>query len=185
MTSTKLLAFAGSARTNSCNKKLAKAASVIAGKSVNFIDLADYPAPVYNGDDEIANGLPQTMQQVKTLMQQHDGFIIATPEYNGHVPPLLCNVFSWISRKEGDEKSMVAFDGKYAAIMAASPGRLGGVRVIPRLRDTLAELGVTVVPGFVTVPSAYAAFDENGTPVDDQVTNNIQVLVTNLINACH
>jgi len=60
---------------------------------VTFADLADYPAPVYNGDDETANGLPQTMRDFKKLMQQHDGFIVVSPEYNGHVPPLLVNTF--------------------------------------------------------------------------------------------
>jgi len=79
---------------------------------------------------------------------------------------------------------MVAFSGKKAAIMAASPGRLGGIRVIPRLRDTLAELGVVVVPGFVTVPSASSAFDENGNPTDEQLRNNIKQLVEKLITAC-
>lgn len=187
MTNPKLLVFAGSARTGSLNKKLASAAATAAqnaGAEVTFEDLADYLAPVYNGDDEKANGLPKTMRDFKTMMQQHDGFIVSTPEYNGHVPPLLSNTFSWISRTEGDEKGMVAFSGKKAAIMAAAPGRLGGIRVIPRLRDTLAELGVVVVPGFVTVASAISAFDEQGNPTDDQLTYNIQQLVDKLITAC-
>ena len=184
MSNPKILIFSGSAREGSLNKKLAKAAAVIAENAnadVTFADLADYTAPVYNGDDEDANGLPKTMQNFKTLMQQHDCFIVSTPEYNGHVPPLLSNTFSWISRPEGDEKGMVAFNGKKAAIMAASPGQRGGIRVLPRLRDTLAELGVMVVPGFVTVASASSAFDENGAVNDDKLTNNIKRLVERLI----
>ncbi len=187
MTETRILVFAGSARSGSFNKKLAIATAAIAEKTtakVTLADLADYTAPVYNGDDETANGLPQTMRDFKTLMQQHDGFIVASPEYNGHVPPLLVNTFSWISRTEGDEKGKVAFDGKKALIMAASPGRLGGIRVIPRLRDTLAELGVVVVPGFVTLPSAAAAFDDNGNLTDEALTNKIQKLIDTLIAAC-
>ena len=68
--------------------------------------------------------------------------------------------------------------------MAASPGRLGGIRVIPRLRDTLAELGVVVVPGFVTLPSAATAFDDNGNLTDEQLTGNITLLIEKLITAC-
>ena len=184
MPNPKILIFAGSAREGSFNKKLAKAAAVIAENAnadVTFVDLADYTAPVYNGDDEDANGLPRTMQNFKALMQKHDCFIVSTPEYNGHAPPLLSNTFSWISRAEGDEQGMVAFNGKKAAIMAASPGLRGGIRVIPRLRDTLAELGVMVVPGFVTVASASNAFDENGALIDEKLTNNIQRLVEKLI----
>jgi len=68
--------------------------------------------------------------------------------------------------------------------MAASPGRLGGIRVIPRLRDTLAELGVTVVPGFVTVAAAAQAFNEDNTPKDEQLSTNIANLAATLIAAC-
>lgn len=188
MKKARLLVFAGSTRTDSCNKKLASAAAKIAqnsGANVTLADLADYPAAIYNGDDEATAGIPQTMREFKSLMQQHDAFIVASPEYNGHVPPLLVNTFSWISRSEGDEPGNIAFGGKKAAIMAASPGKLGGIRVIPRLRDTLAELGVVVVPGFVTLPSASSAFDDNEAPADEQLAANIQRLVTTLIDACH
>ena len=184
MSTPKILIFAGSARTESINKKLATATAAIAKNSnatITLADLADYPAPVYNGDDEQATGIPPTMREFKSLMQNHDGFIVSTPEYNGHVPPLLCNTFSWISRSEGDEKGMVAFNGKKAAIMAASPGRLGGIRVLPRLRDTLAELGVVVAPGFVTVPQASSAFANDGLPADEQLTTQIKQLVDKLI----
>jgi len=188
MSNPKILVFAGSARSGSFNKKLAIATAAIAEKTtakVTFADLADYPAPVYNGDDETATGLPQTMRDFKKLMQQHNGIIVASPEYNGHVPPLLVNTFGWCSRTEGDEKGKVAFDGKKALIMAASPGRLGGIRVIPRLRDTLAELSVVVVPGFVTLPTAADAFDDNGNLTDEQLTNKIKQLIEKLIIACH
>ncbi len=185
MTDPKLLVFAGSTRTASLNSKLAIAAADIArqsGASVTVADLADYPAAIYNGDDEDANGIPQSIRDLKKLMQQQDGFIVATPEYNGHIPPLLSNMFSWASRPEGDEKGKVAFDGKKAAIMAASPGGLGGIRVIPRLRDTLAELGVVVVPGFVTVPNAAAALD--GDDLDEKLASSIKRLTDRLIAAC-
>jgi len=76
MTNPRLLVFAGSARRGSFNRKLANAAFATA-KDTNadftLADLADYPAPVYNGDDEAENGLPKTMQDFKALMQQHDG----------------------------------------------------------------------------------------------------------------
>lgn len=186
MTQVKILVFSGSARTDSVNKKLARAAANMvekAGASATCADLADYPAAIYNGDDEDANGIPQTIRKFKALMQQHDGFVISTPEYNGHIPPLLSNTFSWASRAEGDEKSKVAFDGKKAAIMAASPGRLGGIRVLPRLREALAELGVIVVPGVVSVPLAEEAFDGH-TLQNEQHKRNVQRQIDKLIAAC-
>jgi len=186
MSQVKILVFAGSARKDSFNKKLARAAADTAeksGASVTYADLADYPAAVYNGDDEDANGIPQSMRDFKALMQQHDGFVISTPEYNGHIPPLLCNTFDWASRTEGDEKGKVAFDGKKAAIMATSPGRLGGIRVLPRLRDTLAELGVVVVPGFVTLPLAEDTFDGD-TLQSEPAQRGVQRQIDKLIAAC-
>ena len=185
MPNPKLLVFAGSARADSFNKKLAKIAASIAekcGATVTFADLADYPAAIFNEDDETANGVPQTMRDFKTLMQQHDGFIIVSPEYNGCIPPLLSNTFSWASRQEGGEKSMIAFSSKKAALMATSPGRLGGIRVLPRLRDSLGDLGVMVVPGFVSVPLAGEVFKDD--VLDDKQINIIQKHVTQLIDAC-
>ena len=161
----KVLVFAGSTRKDSVNKKLAVVAADAAraaGGDVTLIDLADYPAPVYDGDFEANEGIPQTMRDLKALIASHDGMIIVTPEYNGFVPPVLVNSLDWVSRPEGDEASCAAFAGKKVAIAAASPGGMGGVRVIPRLRDFLAELGVMTVPGFVTLPGAYKAFDDNG-----------------------
>lgn len=158
--------MAGSARQGSYNKMLARAAAQYlkeAGANVVEIDLADYRAPVYNGDDEAESGMPETMQKLKAQFMALDAFVIATPEYNGFVPAVLVNSFNWTSRLTSEGESMNgAFSGKPVAIMAASPGGLGGIRVIPRLRDMLAELGMMAVPGFVTVPSAYEAFDEAG-----------------------
>jgi len=187
LSNVKLLVFAGSARKDSITKKLARAAADLAttsGADVTLIDLADYPAAIYNGDDEDANGVPESMQKMKQLLNSHDGFVIATPEYNGHVPPLLSNTFAWGSRRDGDEPPMFAYAGKKAAIMAASPGPLGGIRVIPRLRDTLAELGIVVVPGFVTLPKAEQAFSDNGKLKDDNVNKSLVLLIERLIGAC-
>ena len=181
----KIVVFAGSARSESFNKKLAATAASIAeskGLTVTLLDLADFDAPVYNGDIEAEAGLPESMRRLKTILTSHDGFLIATPEYNGHVPPLLSNCFSWVSRKENDEKSMIAFEGKTAGLMATSPGRLGGIRVLPRLRSTLADLGVMVVPGFVSVPSAMNAFDDEGV-VSEDVSASITALVERLRDA--
>ena len=73
--------------------------------------------------------------------------MIATPEYNGFVTPLLLNMLCWASRPSPGDDFGSVFQARPVALMASSPGRLGGVRVIPRLRDVLAELGMVPVPG--------------------------------------
>ncbi|MGQ7843570.1 NADPH-dependent FMN reductase [Granulosicoccus sp. 3-233] len=180
----KILVFAGSSRKDSVNKKLAAVAASragAAGAEVTLLDLADYPAPVYDGDIEEQDGLPATMQSFKALCASHDALIIVSPEYNGCIPPLLVNVMSWASRPEGDEASCAAFKGKKVAIAAASPGGLGGVRVIPRLRDFLAELSFEVVPGFATLPGAYKAFDDEGELVNETSSRTLGALVDRLL----
>jgi len=186
MSKKKILVFAGSARKDSFNKKLAAVAATEAreaGGEVTLADLADYEAPVYHGDLEETDGLPQSMRGFKALVNSHDAMIIVTPEYNGSVPPLLVNTLSWVSRPEGDEEACSAFVGKKAALAATSPGGLGGVRVIPRLRDYLAELGVVTIPGFATVPSAYGAFGEDGTLTDSRAHEMVRKLAENIVSS--
>ena len=87
----KLLFFAGSARKESMNKKLAKLAADMAqdaGAQVTHIDLKDFEMPLYDGDVEEENGIPENAKKLKQLFVEHDGFFIASPEYNSSMPPL-------------------------------------------------------------------------------------------------
>ena len=128
----RILAFAGSARTASINKKLAAAAAGYAreaGAEVTVADLRDFAMPLYDGDLEEAEGMPDGARQFKQLLVEHDGLLIASPEYNSSLSPLLKNVIDWASRSESDEEPpLAAFRGKAAGIMATSPGKLGGLR---------------------------------------------------------
>lgn len=155
----KLLFFAGSARKESMNKKLAKLAADMAqeaGAQVTHIDLKDFEMPLYDGDVEAQNGIPENAKKLKQLFVEHDGFFIASPEYNSSMPPLLKNTLDWISRPhEENEASLIAFTGKIAALGAVSPGRLGGLRGLVSLRMMLGNIGVTVVPSQVAVGSSF------------------------------
>lgn len=161
----KLLAFAGSLRKGSYNKMLvrvAAAAAARAGAEVTTVDLKELALPVYDGDDEEAAGLPAGAKRLKSLMIESDGFLIATPEYNSSLPGGLKNAIDWASRTEGDEKDLLAFRGKSAAIFSASPGALGGIRSLQVLRAILSNIGVLVIPQQLALPKAHEAFDESG-----------------------
>lgn len=186
MSNPKILVFAGSARAESLNKKLAAAGAAAvrkAGGVATLIDLNDYPAPLYHGDEEDAHGVPENIIALKKLIAGHGGLMIATPEYNGFVPPLLVNTFSWVSRPSKDEGPEDVLKSKHVAVMAASPGRLGGVRVVPRLRDCLCELGCVPVQGFVTVPSAGSAFGDDGNLLDEMGQKGLDALAFRLVTA--
>jgi len=90
----KILAFAGSAREASFNKKLVKIAvegARKAGAEVNYIDLKDYPMPLFDQDYEAKKGIPENAKKVKKMMVESDGFLISAPEYNSSITPLLKN----------------------------------------------------------------------------------------------
>ena len=87
-TGPKILAFAGSARRDSWNKhlvRIAAAGATAAGAEVTVIDLADYPMPILNLDDEAATGLPPIGRKLKDLFIAHQGFLIASPEHNSSI----------------------------------------------------------------------------------------------------
>ena len=158
----KILALSGSIRRDSWNRKLiqiAVDATRAAGGDVTLIDLADYPLPLYDSDLVDRDGLPENALRLKALFKDHDALLIASPEYNSSLPPLLKNTIDWISQEWQGESGLVPYQNKVAAIMAASPGSLGGMRMLPLLRQILNALGVLVLPGQFPLAYADTAFD--------------------------
>ena len=173
----RILAFAGSLRRASLNSKLvnvAVAGAEEAGARVTRIDLRDFPLPVFDEDLETADGLPGPARALKDLFREHDGLLIASPEYNSSLPAVLKNTIDWISRPEADEPPLSCFVDKVAGIMAASPGGLGGLRGLVHLRAMLGNIHVLVVPHQVAVPSASKAFDESGRLLDDRKRKQVE-----------
>jgi chromate reductase, NAD(P)H dehydrogenase (quinone) len=165
MPTAKILAFAGSARKDSFNKKLVKIAAEgarNAGAEVTYLDFRDLPLPLYDADLEEAEGLPENACKLKALMKAHQGFLIACPEYNSSITPLLKNAIDWASRPEPGEPSLVCFKEKIAVLMSASPGGLGGLRGLIHVRSILSNIGVLVLPDQKAIGNAHEAFDENG-----------------------
>ncbi len=170
MTATKILAFAGSARNDSFNKKLVKlaaAGATAAGAEVTYLDFRDFPLPLYDGDHEAAEGLPELALELKAIMKAHQGFLIACPEYNSSITPLLKNAIDWASRPAADEPSLACFKNKVSIIMSASPGALGGLRGLVHVRAILSSIGVLVLPDQKAIPNAHQAFDAQGNLQDE------------------
>ncbi len=118
-------------------------------------------------------------------MLEHDGLLIASPEYNSSITPLLKNTIDWVSRAGDGQKALAAYEGKVAAVMSASPGRLGGLRGLVHLRSILSNIGVLVIPDQVAVGQAHMAFDDAGGLVDQKQRVSIEGLgqsVTKLLS---
>jgi NAD(P)H-dependent FMN reductase len=181
MTATsRILAFAGSARKDSLNRKLLAAtarAIEAAGCTVTVVDLIDYALPLYHGDLEDADGMPANASGLLELMQSHAGLLIASPEYNSQLTPLLKNTVDWLSRADDDP-----FEGKVAAVVAASPGALGGARSLQHARQLLLNLGCHVVPAQCILPKAHEAFDADGKLQDARAQKSVEALAKQLVD---
>jgi len=178
----RILAFAGSTRTDSYNKKLlrlAAAAARAAGAEVTILDLRDLPLPLFDQDLE-AQGLPPNARKLKDVMLAHQGLLLSCPEYNSSITAVLKNAIDWTSRPVPNEPPLACFTGKVAALLSASPGALGGLRGLVHVRSILGNIGVIVLPEQVAVPKAQEAFTPEGTLKDTATQAKIQKLAGGL-----
>lgn len=166
-----ILAFAGSARVDSLNKKLVRVAArgaEAAGAKVTVLDLADLRLPLYNGDLEAAEGLPAGAAELRRLLAEHGGLLVASPENNGSISAELKNAIDWATRSEQAQPDISRFTGKIVALLSASPGPLGGLRGLVHVRAILDMIGCIVLPEQINVRNALAAFDESGELTDER-----------------
>ncbi len=175
----KILAFAGSTRQDSYNKKLVKIAAEgakAAGAEVTYIDLRDLPMPLYDEDLEAQEGMPVNARKFKELLLGHQGLLIASPEYNSSITAVLKNAIDWASRPDPGEPMLAAYNNKVAAIMSASPGALGGLRGLVHLRSLLGNINVLVLPDQKAIPKAFEAFDADGKLKDPEQQKAVENL---------
>ena len=179
----KILAFAGSTRAESFNKRLIKTAVAgarSAGAEVTLIDLRDYPLPLFDGDLEAGEGLPPNGRRLKDLFLAHQGLLLSAPEYNSSITGVLKNTIDWVSRPVPGEAPLACFDGKVACLMSASPGALGGLRGLVHVRAILQNIKVLVLPDQVAVPKADEAFNPDGSLKDPKRQAAVEALGTKL-----
>ncbi len=179
----RVLVVSGSERRGSLNAKLAALAADVAraqGAQVTRLDLRALALPLYDGDIEAA-GLPAGAAALRDRFADHDALLVATPEYNAFVPPLLVNALDWVSRvpAAGDRPAgLAAMAGTVAGLMSASPGAFGGLRALTALRSFLGQtLGFVVVPQQQPVPQAHQAFDDAGRLREPRLQQGVEGVV--------
>jgi NAD(P)H-dependent FMN reductase len=164
-TTARILAFAGSSRRESWNRKVLEVAVAGAREAqaeVTVVNLADYPMPIYNADWHQENGVPPAMLELRALMMASNGLLIASPEYNTSITPLLKNTIDWLSQDVNGEGGDAPFTNKVGGLMGASNGGFGTIRALPHVSHMFANLGVLMLP-VVAVPTVSKSFDESGT----------------------
>ena len=185
----RVLIVPGSARSQALSKRTARAALAAverAGGAATLIDLADYDLPLYQADLEARDGIPPAGRRLQALIAEHDALLIASPEYNGSMTPLLLNTLAWCSRVDPGNRSgsgLAIFADKPAALLGSSPSWLGGLRALIHLRDLLGYLGMIVIPQQLVVPRANQAFDADGHLIDEAQRAALDRMAAALVKA--
>lgn len=183
---TKLLALCGSSRKDSVNGQLLTAALryvKTCDVAITRLDLRELALPIYDGDLEASAGLPAGCLTLRQALFEHHALLIVSPEYNGFFTPLLKNAIDWASRPQPGLPS--PFAGKVAALLAASPGALGGIRGLPAVRLLLNTLGVLVTAGQMSLPRAHEAFDAQGQLRDASQQQMLERVIKELLTTAH
>ncbi len=172
----KILAVAGSFREHSYNKRVLNIAANgarEAGADVTVIDLRDFPLPIYDADIQANGAFDENALRLQDVFNDHDGFLISSPEYNGGIPGGFKNAIDWLSRANGKYGMYGPIKGKTAALITASPGQFGGIRCLAHLRGVLSIMGVHVLPAEVAVAFVGQKFDGDGVEMIDEKTKHI------------
>ena len=171
----KLLAFAGSLRRQSWNRKLiALAVANVrqAGVEVDLAEFQEFDMPLYNRDLQDASGFSPGTRELQRRVAETDGMLIASPEYNYSLPGILKNAIDWVSRMKP-----MPLRGKHGVLLAASTSLVGGSRGLWALRVPLEGLGVMLLPDMFALAQAPQAFDEQGKLKDPELQERLRKLV--------
>lgn len=181
----RILVFAGSNRTGAYSGRTADAAMkalALQGAEVTRIALIDYPLPIMDEDLEREKGVPENAMRLARHIMAHDGMLIASPEYNSSIPPLLKNTLDWISRVRRDAgRPVKPFAGKVAGLCSSSDGNFAGIRGLYHLRSVLMNCGVEVITPQCSVAQAKTAFDEDGEFREERLRHQMENVARTLV----
>lgn len=184
--SRRILVVPGALRAGSHNRRLAMEATRLLSATdaiVTLVDLADYPLPLYDGDHESENGVPQNAVLLAQRIAASDGLLLVSPEYNHSLAPVLKNAIDWASRvRKINGRPVHPFKGLVVAQASASTGQYGGMRGLEALRIVMRALGCEVTTAQCSVANAANAFDEDGRLVEDHVRLSLETLVDRFLD---
>lgn len=180
MSDLQVLLLPGSRRKDALSRR---ALHIVAEKVGDYGLVADtvlpdhLTAPLYDGDLEDAEGVPEAIKALNKRMAEAKALIIVTPEYNGVFPALLKNTLDWMSRTNDDQPGAAVFRGKPVLLLGTSPGANGGLRALPHLRAQMANLGMHVYGPQLAIGKAHEKFSNEGRITDDALDERMDKLV--------
>ncbi len=169
----KILGISGSLRAKSYNTALLRTAQSLAEPNTTLEIATLHGIPLYDGDLEERNGIPQIVNDLKARIRGTDGLILATPEYNNGIPGVFKNAIDWLSRPPADIPKI--FTNRPVAVIGASPGGFGTILAQAAWLPVLRTLGARHwAAGRLMVSRANHVFDENGTMTDEPARKQLQ-----------
>lgn len=160
----KIIAFAASTSKESINQKLVVyAGGLLEDVELNILDLNDFEATIYSIDKETQDGFPDEIQELNSIFDTADGFVISMAEHNGSYSAAFKNAYDWLSRMEKN-----VWRNKPMLLMATSPGARGGKGVLDAASATFPRMGANVIATF-SLPSFHNNFKS-----DSIIDNNLQ-----------
>jgi len=167
-----IVGLSGSLRRNSFNTALLHAAQDVSGDDVDFDIATLHGIPLYDGDLEKREGIPDPVTELKKRIESADGLLIATPEYNNSVPGVLKNAVDWLSRRPDDAPHV--FNGLPVAIIGASPGGFGTILAQDAWLSVMRTLSARQwFGGRLQVSRAGKVFDDEGRMVDEDIRKRL------------
>lgn len=166
-----LIAVSGSLRKDSFNTRLCQLMAETAPDGTG-IELATlHEIPLYDGDLEAADGIPEAVETLRSRIKAADGLILATPEYNAGMPGVLKNALDWLTRPGSEMKP--TFGGRKTAIAGATPGAWGTAFAQAGSLINLRQLGCELYPDHLRISRAGEMFGDDGS-VDDKLREQVK-----------
>lgn len=175
-----IVGLSGSLRRNSFNALLLHAASQLVPAEATVEIASIRGIPLYDGDVEEAQGIPDTVQELKKRITATDGLLIVTPEYNNSIPGVLKNAIDWLSRPSEDIERV--FGGRPVAVIGATPGQAGTALSQAAWLPVLRTLGTAPwFGGRMMVSNAAKLFDSDGQLIDATTKRRLEFFMKGFV----